>query len=245
MNEHSVDPPITPPPQATPTAPPLPNLLLGTSLLRNVDQTKLDNWEVKAKGGASIDGIHKEVNDMQESKKYDEVIVVCGSIDLESKDPAEIIVDYKALLFSVSSIANKITVSSILPRTDKNISIKTKTANVELKKMCDMEGHNFVDNDPSFHLMNGQVNSAFLTNDGLHLTKRGVDSLLATCGVKKEGSAFTPTKYPDPERSNKFLFRGHKNPLSNFFPVQIKTHGKQFKSSEAAYLGVWLGDCLP
>lgn len=221
--------------QAPPTAPPLRNLLLGTSLLRNVDQAKLDNWEIKAKSGATIDEIHKELIDIPESQTYNEIVMVCGSIDIESKEAAATIQDYQALITSASMISKKITISSILPRTDKTLSEKAKVVNGMLKDLCTKEGYDFVENDPSFHLMNGEVNDAFLTHDGLHLTKRGVDSLLRNCRVLQHGSAFTPTRYPDQDKSNKLLFRGHKSPLSNFYPIEMKTHGKQFKSAEAAY----------
>lgn len=230
MIEH---PEATPP--TAPCAPPLPNLLIGTSLLRNADQTKLKNWEIKAKGGASIEDLHQELNTLPEDKTYDQIVIVGGSIDLERKETTDIIADYQAMLVSSSAVSNKITVASILPRTDKDLKEKTCRTNTALKELCDKEGYNFIENDPSFFLMNGSVNDACLVSDGLHLTKRGLDSLLKNCEVTKDGSAFTPKRYPDPQKPNTLLFRGHEHPLSNFFPLQITMNGKKFKSTEAAY----------
>ena len=227
--------PSAPPSQVTPTAPPPPSLLLGTSLLRNVDPKKLKNWEVKAVGGATIEGIHKELNALPESKDYNEIIVVCGSIDLDNKSVPEIIAEYQALTVSASLRTDKVMISSILPRNDKKLKEKTKGVNEGLKSMCDNDGYHFIDNDPSFHLMNGEINDACLTNDGLHLSKRGLDSLLHTCGVLQTGSAFTSARYSDSEESNALLFNGHKHPLSNFYPMNIEIKGKCFKSTEAAY----------
>ena len=62
-----------------------------------------------------------------------------------------------------------------------------------------------MDNDPNFHLLNGNANDALLVNGGLHLTKRGVDSLLHTCDVIKEGSAFTPARYPKTEKPDNII----------------------------------------
>ena len=45
--------------------------------------------------------------------------LVCGSIDIEAKCTDQVINDYKALLFTASTKAQHITVSSVLPRTDK------------------------------------------------------------------------------------------------------------------------------
>ena len=226
--------PTAGPAQATPTAPPLPNLLLGTSLLRNVDPSKLNNWEVLAKGGTSIDDLHKELSGIPESKNYNEVIMVCGSSDLESKGTQEIVRDCQAMMVSASLRAEKVVLSSILPRKDKDLKDKTRSVNEELKSLCDKEGFRFVENDPSFYLMNGKVNDACLVNDGLHLSKRGVDNLLHNCGVLETGSAFTMSRYPD-SNQNTLLFKGHKSSLSNFYPVLIRIKGKDFKSTEAAY----------
>jgi ribA/ribD-fused uncharacterized protein len=231
-------PPQTPPPgfpPLIPTAPPMPNLLIGTSLLRNVDSSKLNNWDVIAKGGASVDGLHKEINNLAEDKHYNEIIIVGGSIDLESKEVSDIVSDFQALTVSAAHKSEKIKISSVLPRTDKLMKEKTKKLNEDLRSMCSQDGFTFIDNDPMFHLLNGNVNEAFLVEDGLHLSKHGVNSLLHTCDVIKEGSAFTPTKYPKSPKPDTLLFRGHKHPLSNFFDVPITYNGKHFNTSEAAY----------
>ena len=231
-------PPPAPPPgfaPLPPSAPPIPKLLIGTSILRNVDPNKLDNWEVIAKGGASVDKLHNEINNVAENKTCGEMIIVGGSIDVESKETREIISDYQALAVSASSKTDKLKISSILPRCDKDLKQKTKEVNDGLKSMCEKDGYEFIENDPVFHLMNGNVNDALLV-DGLHLTKHGVDSLLVTCGITdKEKSAYTPKSYPKPPKPDTLLFRGHKHPLSNFYEVPITFNGNHFKTSEAAY----------
>ena len=231
-------PPPAPPPgfaPLPPSAPPIPKLLIGTSILRNVDPNKLDNWEVIAKGGASVDKLHNEINNLAENKTYGEMMIVGGSIDVESKETREIISDYQALAVSASSKTDSIKISSILPRCDKDLKQKTKEVNDGLRSMCEKDGYEFIENDPVFHLMNGNVNDALLV-DGLHLTKHGVDNLLLTCGVtNKDKSAYTPKFYPKPQKPDTLMFRGHKHPLSNFFEVPLTYDGKHFRTSEAAY----------
>jgi len=233
---------VTPPipsqdetPYVNPIAPPMPSLLLGTSLLRNVDPKKVENWEIIAKGGAKLENLHKEINELPEDKSFDRIVIIGGSIDLEQKSDKDIVQDYQALVVSASTKANEVIISSILPRTDKDFKSKSIQVNEELKAMCERDGTKFVDNDPSFHLLNGDINEAHLAGDGLHLTKRGVDCLMRNCGVLQNGSAFTPARYPKAENSDKLLFRGHKDPLSNFFEVTITVRGQQFFSTEAAY----------
>ena len=237
LKVNQVTHPPNPPPgfhPLPPSAPPMKKLMIGNSILRNVDPNKLNNWEVIAKGGATVDKIHEEINKLDEDIHYSEMIIVCGSIDVESKEVSDIISDYQAMTVSASHKTDKIKICSVLPRTDKELKQKTKKLNDDLRSMCENDGHDFIDNDSMFHLMNGNVNEAYLV-DGLHLSKHGVDSLLLTCGVMKEKSAFSPKLYPKPQNANTLLFRGHKHPLSNFFEVPIVYNGKHFKTSEAAY----------
>ena len=224
------------PPQLTPSAPPVPpSLLLGTSLLRNVDPMKIKNWDIIAKGGAKIEDLQKEIEALPEDKSYDKAVIVAGSIDIEDKSESDVILGYQSLTVSASLRTNTIVISSILPRTDKNLGTKIKAVNDKLEEMCNRDGFTFVNNDPSFHLMTGEVNEANLTKDGLHLTKRSVDSLMKNLKVLGNGSAFTPKVYSKFENSDVVLFRGHKNPLSNFFQVDITSNGQNFLSTEAAY----------
>jgi len=227
--------PPSAPPLKTPSAPLPPNLLLGTSLLRNVDPKKINNWDLTAIAGASIDRLHENISSQPEDKVYDKIVIVGGSIDLEQKEKADIVLDYQALLTSASLRGHTITISSIPPRDDKDLKVKTKDVNDQLKEMCNKEGYTFIDNDPSFFLMNGEVNEALLSNDRLHLSKRGCDTLLKNLGILQSGSAFTNVRYQKPDQNNTLLFRGHESPFSNFFEVPITSNGRQFPSAEVAY----------
>ena len=220
----------------TPPTPPEPSktLLIGTSLLRNVNPTKLKDCEVLCKGGAKLDDISKMLSAMDSTKKYKEIIVVAGSIDVESGNVPDVKNAFQVLSVCAQDKTDKVRISSVLPRTDLDVKETTKSLNDALKSMCDLEGHGFIDHDPSFYLMNGKVNGALLLQDGLHLTQAGVESLVANCGISTQGSPYTPKRYSKP--SPKVLFRGHENPLSNFYPVKgLKHKGNYFNSSEAAY----------
>lgn len=224
------------PHEETPRAPPTPNLLLGTSLLRNVDPALLGNWKVIAKRGATIEDLHKELVGFAENS-INELVLVCGSIDAEKNSVPEVIDNYKAIVTTADSIAKRITIASVLPRTDKDLKEKIGAINTKLKTAAEDMNTNFIDNDQLFYSRSGAVNKFMLAKDGLHLAKSGVDSLLESCGVKLSGSAYTHVNYPNSNRNceTKVLFRGHTHPLSNFYPVEMKVGNEVFKSSEAAY----------
>ena len=50
-----------------------------------------------AKGGATIDQIHKEINGLAENKQNDKIIIAGGLIATESKHVKDIVTDHQAL----------------------------------------------------------------------------------------------------------------------------------------------------
>ena len=136
----------------TPSAPTLPSLLLGTSLLRNVDPNKLKDWEVIAKGGATVDDLHTILNNIPEEKHFNKLTIVAGSIDIEKKKIDDIITDYLALTVTAAHKADTIAICGILPRTDKDLTEKTSKLNEELQKTCQDIGHEFLEVDDTFYL---------------------------------------------------------------------------------------------
>ena len=227
----------TPENSATTTPPAKPSLLLGTSLLRNVDSHALENWQVIAKGGAKVDDLHAALKELPEEKGYEEIVIIGGSIDVENKTAEEVVTDFTATLSSASLRAEKTTVCSVLPRTDKDLNEKRLSVNENLKTACDTVNAKFVNADETFLLRNGKVNAANLVTDGLHLSKHGVDNLLQTCNVtvkKPATSAYTNVKY---KTYAPILFKGHEHPLSNFYRLDgFRMNGVAFSTSEAAYV---------
>ena len=106
-------------PTAPPT-PPKPTLLIGTSLLRNVDSKALDNVEVNAKGGATLTDLLTTLNRLPEGKSYANIVLVGGSVDLEKNTSEEIVTNFEATMVTASQHTDKTTVCGIPPRTDKD-----------------------------------------------------------------------------------------------------------------------------
>lgn len=227
--------PLTP---MAPSAPPKPSLLLGTSLLRNVDSKALDSVEVTAKGGATVPDLHAALNQLPEDKCYSNIVIVGGSVDLEKNNSsADIVTEYQAVMVSAALRSDNTTVCGVLPRTDKDLDQKRSEVNEGLRRACDDVSATYIDMDETFLLKNGTVNAANLVQDGLHLSKHGVDNLLKNCKIplkKNVTSAFTNTRY---KKNTPLHFRGHEHPLSNFYPLRgFQFGGNSFATSEAAYV---------
>ena len=219
-----------------PSAPPKPSLLLGTSLLRNINPDDLVNCEVIAKGGATLTELHVALNDLPEDKGYSEVTIVGGSIDVEQNTAEDIITEFQAMTVSAYLRADKVSICSVLPRMDKNLSEPIAQVNEQLKKVCEDEGINFRDMDDTFRLRNDQPNKACFAKDGLRLSQYGVECLLEDCEVQQtSGTAFTQERYK--KKEDPLKFKGHGHPLSNFYPLKnFAVNGISFSTSEAAYV---------
>ena len=230
-------PPLTPTQRPLiPNAPPKPSLLLGTSLLRNVDSKTLDNVEVLAKGGAKIEAIHAMLNQLPDDKHYANITIVGGSVDLEqTKSEEDIVSDYEAMMVSASLRSDNLSVCGILPRQD--LAGKRQRVNESLEKACNNISATYIDVDETFILRNGSINDANFAQDGLHLSKYGVDNLLRICNIplkENKASAFTNNRYRSQKR---IYFRGHEHPLSNFYTIKgFSMNGIPFATTEAAYV---------
>ena len=223
--------------QAPGKPPEQPTLLLGTSLIRNIDPKKLVNCDVITKGDATIADLHLAITSIPEDKTYKEIIVVGGSFDLEDNEVNDIITDYQALTVSASLKTDKLTICSILPRMDKDYKRKTSQVNKELEKICNDEGHHFKDLDSVFLLRNDMPNDAYLLEDGIHLSKSGVNKLVAECNILTR-SASVFCEVPCRKQATPLLFKGPNHPLSNFYKLEegLKINGKIFPTAEAAYV---------
>ena len=87
-----------------------------------------------------------------------------------------------------ASVGN-VTVSSIPPRTD-NVGgqQRVEELNTVPQDMTTKAGANFVSNDKSFRLTNGQPNDGYLHNDGVHLINRGTARMIRNLGLVRRSA---------------------------------------------------------
>ena len=95
-----------------------PTLLIGDSIIRNVDENKLDNTIVRSMSGATI-GDELSIDD----KLYKKIFVCAGTSDCSKSDiDIEVVTENVSTLLQVAqakvAAPNDVVVSSIPPRTD-------------------------------------------------------------------------------------------------------------------------------
>ena len=163
-----------------------PTLLIGDSLIRDVDTHKLVTTSVQSISGAKIKDISKKIS--RDENRYKNIVICAGTNDCTR----DINIDETAEHFSellqvatekVASVGN-VTISSIPPRTDNvERQQRVEELNTVLQDMTTKAGANFVSNDKSFRLADGQPNDGYLHNDGVHLNNRGTARMIRNLGL--------------------------------------------------------------
>ena len=147
------------------------SLLVGSSMIRDINESHLDNTEVICIRGGLIKDVKKVVTEKPAGVSYDRVVLVAGGNDCAPRDlssdvtPSSIVDDYRSLVRASKSKANRVTVSSVCPRDiSAEVNTRIESVNAGLQVMCNEEDATFVDNTPSFHLADGSCN-------GFHMAK--------------------------------------------------------------------------
>lgn len=162
---------------------PIGHMLIGDSLVKNVDPT-IDGFTVNSHGGAKFVDVKKRLKNIK-GKKYKDITIVCGTVDSSTKKPVDKIVDEcKQMLIEAKSKADHVTLSSILPRTDDRGDMnKIDTLNQLIMIEANNNGVTFINNDENFRYRNDSPDESLLF-DGLHLTESGVNRLLSNLNLQ-------------------------------------------------------------
>ena len=170
-------------------------VVLGSSIIRDVDEDKLVNTKCVCIPGGCIIDLTAKVNTFPTSSKLRRLVLAVGGNDCDSraddKPVPDILTEYESLIKSAQEISVSVTVSSICPR-NKTGAVKERieALNAGLKVLCDDLNADYVDNDPTFHLQDGSINDGYLLPDGTHLTKAATNKLVANLKLHDETSAW-------------------------------------------------------
>ena len=175
-----------------------PTLLIGDSLIRNVDENKLDNTIVRSMSGTTIGDVHDELS--TDDKLYKNIFVCAGTNDCSKSEMDVEVVNEKfstLLLVAQAKVAapNDVIVSSIPPRTDSTrAQQRVEELNSVLQATSTTLGAKFISNDTSFRLADGLPNDGYLSADGLHLNYRGTNRLATNLGLTAAGQEVQSAK---------------------------------------------------
>ncbi len=162
--------------------------LIGNSLIRKADAVKTAAGipvETRVKSGATYGDLSKELDDVARTPNIEGIYIVGGTRDADSSDmPVDkIIEDCTTLVTKAKNLAKEVTVSSVLPRTDRNVSQRCQEINRALHDICQKTKVTFVNHDKNFLYQDGSADQSAFHNDGVHLNDRGLKKLLQNIGL--------------------------------------------------------------
>ena len=188
--------------------------LFGSSIIRDIDQTKLVATKCVCIRGGHVKDIQASFDKFPSDHKLCRVILAVGGNDCDSgvdKPITDIVGEYKDLIESAKTIALSVTVSIVCPRRkSQEVTERIDALNAGLQVLCSDLQVDFVDNNPAFHLQDGSFNDGFLLPDNVHLTRAATNKLVSN--LKLELRQGHTTAHTDHRR------RGHTPDTPSDFP---------------------------
>ena len=121
------------------------SILIGSSLIKDIDSDKLIDTSVVCKPGGKIKDIHNVItNDVSNEDRYKTMTIVVGGNDCDTTPPtsaADIVEDYAKMIDDAKSKAQDIVVSSVCPRMiSPDVTEKIAAVSAGLQVTCDAKG---------------------------------------------------------------------------------------------------------
>ena len=150
------------------------DLLVGSSLIRNIAPTENGKLHIRTMAGAKLRDIENALS--SENIQYNKITIVGGTKDCSPADcdPEDVISKYKDVIQEAKKHCDLVAVSSVLPRNDNSIANKNgDRVNSKLSDLCRSLDCLYIDNNGTFKLADGSINEAMLDAAGFHLSERG------------------------------------------------------------------------
>ena len=190
------------------------DLVIGSSVIRDIDADKIENTDISCIRGGKIRDIHEQLK--ANTKDYKSISIVVGGNDCDSKSGTtpteELMSQYSAMVADARLQCPDVRLVTVLPRdVGTDTTDRIDALNAGIVELSNNEGLILINNDETFKLKDGSVNDGYYTGDGVHLNKAGSNRLAKNLGTKPK-----PEHAKDITRSYKgALARGKTNPRSS------------------------------
>ena len=135
------------------------DLIIGSSVIRDIDQSKLQKTTVKCIRGGRIHGIGDVLKKSNENYKSVSIIVGgndCGNRSAAAAPVDEILTSYKERVAEARTLTSYIRIAIVLLRdVDQETSERIDALNAGLVEMCTAEGLTLINNEETFKLKDG------------------------------------------------------------------------------------------
>ena len=179
--------------------------LVGNSLIRDIDVMRTaDGAETNAcyKSGASFAEIGDMIDEVANHDKLNGIAVVGGTKEAMCSVSIDELKERTQLLITkAKSVAEAVTVGSVLPWRDHDPERWAKVNGAIRETCCEM-CVKYVDHGGNFTFRDGTVDEAAYVSGGLHLSRGGVDRMLANFALPKRKARKTE-RQPNTRRDSR------------------------------------------
>ena len=164
-------------------------LILGSSLIRNLDEKKLNNTEIRCLRAEKVKHLSKELQYASSAgKKYSRIISLGGGNDAAQKPEdiglESVIECYKSIINPAKDMCQDISIAAIPPRLQPAHAMEHITSlNAYLVALVNEMDISFMDNSEYFLLHNKEVNYGYLYDQVL-LNTKGSNKLAQSMRLK-------------------------------------------------------------
>ena len=188
-----------------------PALVVGSSILRDIDNSKVENTYVHTISGGKIEHVLTYLSDVP-SDKFGELTLIVGGNDCA--EPTSVVTDvvdnYNKLVDAAKEKATSVNVASILPRKcpGSDTQEKIDSVNAALQVLSGEKNCSYINNDTIFRLQNGSINDGYYlternTEKMVHLNDKGTQKLCELLNVKpKTGAKVTKDRHQNNNQNN-------------------------------------------
>ena len=155
------------------------SLLIGDSMLRDIDSCMFENSEVKPMSGATVAEVFEELKSRNDLHNFQDIVIHAGTNDISKNvafDETVGAMEASVTHVMVKAPTTRTHISAVCPRT-KGDAHKVNTLNEALKELAHRTDSHFIDSGSQMIYQNGYVDSTQLETDGLHLSERGTNTM--------------------------------------------------------------------
>ena len=168
------------------------SLLIGDSLIRDVDEEKLVKAQVTSIPGGKAADVLKRLQSCDGS--YRDIFCCVGTNNgsMDEFNDEDVITSFQNIKTAKAKVNDpkNVCLVSIPPRTDsEEYQQHVHITNACLSTVARDEGVTFINNDTTFKLSDGTPNDGYLLSDGLHLNNRGTNRLVKNMKLKISDNA--------------------------------------------------------
>lgn len=162
-------------------------VVIGSSIAKHFDESKLVNTKIISKSGAKLDTIKKTMKSLPEKQVYDKLILIAGGNNVSETDStllSNVVTEYKGVIQEAKKHSRKVIVSGVPPRLNSvDFVSKIDTFNAQMQVAAEESNVEFVSQHDIFHLASQQVNDGYLDSDQIHPNIRGTNRMGERLGL--------------------------------------------------------------